>query len=452
MAFTRSKIAEKQKMKKFIYTSTFVLIGIFIIWFSFFKNTEVKTKNNRTPVTITYWHYWTGFEGDALKYVVEKFNNEHKDIKVNLVTISEPWKKSLLSITGGRPPDLLNISSEWLPDLATRGALTSLDDYCKKYNIKENLFIPVYWKMLNYKNHIWGLPITPESCVIFWNKDHFKEVGLDPEKPPKNITDWKLYSDKLTIKNKNGEIIRAGFLPSWPSWANSVYPLLFNGSWGNSDGDILTANHPNNIKAWEWVQEFSRSLGAENIQSFEEEFGNYQGPNNPFYSGKISFQINGVWEANFISKFAPKLNYGAAVAYDNAGNPITSVISTDIVIPKGAKHSDEAFYFISWLMKQRNIEDLVIRQKKFSPLLSSCNEDFIKNHPNKYIKIFIDAARSEKASYFPPTTIFQIYKREMKRAFQEVSSLTKDPKTALDEVQIKLDEELKRQKKYEDLR
>ena len=411
-------------------------------------NQKPELKNR--PVKITYWQFWTGFEEDAIKHLVDKFNKTHTHIKVKMLTISEPWKKTLLSIIGGTPPDILNTTSEWLPELAARGALIPLDDYCKSHMINRNTFISVYWDMLKRKGSIWGLPLTPSSTAIYWNKSLFKKAGLDPNDAPNTLEKLESYADKLTTRDKGGRLIKAGFFPSWPSWASSFYPLIFNGTWG--DSNELTPNHPGNIKGWKWAQKFSQKIGPSNIQSFQEEFGNIQGPNNPFYSGKIAIEINGVWEANFISKFAPHIEWGAAPFYNTNGELTTSVICVPIVIPKGAKHPDEAFEFIAWLMKPKNIEELALRQKKFSPLAVSDNETFIKNHPNPYIKAFIDAAKSKNASYFPSTTAFQLYKRLLRKGFEQVMRLEADPKEVLDNIQIKVEKELKRQNKYEEKR
>lgn len=426
-----------------------VLIFILSTILIFTASSCSTNKTDSNIVEITYWQFWTGFEEKAINDLVKKFNLEHKNIKVKMLTISEPWKKTLLSIIGGTPPDVINTTSEWLPELAVRNALLPLDDYCKEQGLSKKDFIPVYWEMLSYNNMIWGIPLTPSSTAIFWNKDLFKEAGLDPEKPPRTPREWEEYAYKLTKRNKSGKIVQSGFFPSWPSWAASFYPLLFNGSWGDNEKGTITANHPGNIEGWNWAQSFAKKLGVKNVQSFQEEFGNIQGPNNPFYSGKIAFEINGVWEGNFISRFAPHLNWGAAVARTVDGKPTTSVICTPIAIPRGAKHPKEAFYFISWLLKQENSEELCIKQKKFSPLIASDNEDFVKKHPNPYIKVFIDAAKSENASYFPATTAFQLYKRELRNGFSKVMRLEGSPQEVLDSVQKKLDVEIKRQKKYE---
>lgn len=401
---------------------------------------------------ITYWQYWTGFEGKAIEQLVNKFNKTHNHIRVKMLTISEPRKKTLLAITGGTPPDVISSIAAWVPELASRGALIPLDNYCKENMIGENLFMPAFWKMLNLYGHTWALPTTPTATALYWNKDLFKEAGLNPERPPKTLRELEEYSEKLTKKDTSGKITQIGFLPSWPVWAFGFYGVIFGGLWGDTEANKITANHFKNIEAWNWAQNFVKKLGGKNVQLFQEGCGNYQGVNNPFYTNKIAIETNGVWEGNFIPRFAPKLKWGVAPMPTKSGKPITIVDCDCIVIPKGSKHPKEAFEFIKWLMKPENLEELCILQGKFSPLLTSDREEFIKKHPHPYIKIFIDLAKSKNATFFPQATFYEMYRRELKRAFEAVMKLYKTPKEALNEVQKKIEKELERQRKYEDLR
>ena len=427
------------------------LFTLLIIFFCVGCST-FRTPHSTLITEITYWQYWTGFEGKAIEKLVEKFNKTHSDIKVKILTISEPRKKTLLSIIGGTPPDVISSIAAWIPELSSKGGIIPLDEYCKESMINESIFIPVYWKMLNLYGHTWALPTTPTATALYWNKSLFKEAGLNPDLPPKTIRELEIFSEKLTKKNQDGKITRIGFLPSWPSWAFGLYSVLFGGKWGEPDGTAITANNPRNIEAWNWAQSFIKKLGGKNIQTFQEEFGNYQGPNNPFYTGKIAIEINGVWEGNFISRFAPQIKWGVAPIPTKLGKLITTVDCDCILIPRGSKHPKEAFEFIKWLLQAENIEELCIGQYKFSPLIYSDREDFIKKHPHPYIKTFINLARSKDAMFFPQVTFYEFYRRELKRAFESIMRLNNTPEEALNQVQKKLETELKRQMKYEELR
>ena len=402
--------------------------------------------NFQSPISktteITYWQYWTGTEGKAIEILINKFNTTHKNLKVKMLTISEPRKKTLLSIIGGVPPDVISSIAAWVPELSTRGAIIPLDNFCSEFSLSEKEFIPIFWEMLKLNGHIWALPTTPTATALYWNKKMFKEAGLDPNKPPKTLNELEISSDKLTKKDMKGRLIQIGFLPSWPSWAFGLYGLLFSGSWGNYENKIISANDPKNIEGWIWAQNIVKKLGKENVQTFQEGFGNYQGINNPFYSGKIAIETNGVWEGNFIKTFAPDIDYGVAPVPSYDGK-LTTIVDCDcILIPKGSKHPHEAFEFISWLMKPENLEELCTLQGKFSPLLISDRKDFINKHPHPYIKVFIDLAKSPYAKYFPQAPFYEMYRRELKRAFESVIRLNKSPKEALDEVQKKMEREM----------
>ena len=431
-------------MKKQTFFTILILIFLFGIFLSFVK----KEKSNEKVTEITYWQFWTGFEGKAVEDLVNKFNKSHNKVKVKMLTISEPWKKTLLSIIGGTPPDVISIVAEWIPELSTRGALLPLDDYLEQNMITKDLFIPIFWEMLSLNGHTWAIPTTPTSTALYWNKDLFKEAGLDPERPPVTLSELKEYSRKLTKKKKDGSILQAGFLPSWPTWSFGFYGVLFGGNWINKERDTITSNNAGNIEGWRWAQDFVNELGVKNIQLYEQEFGNYQGPNNPFYTGMIAIELNGVWEGNFISYFAPKIKWGAAKTYNIDGEESTIVNCDCISIPKGSKHPKEAFEFIKWLVEQENMEELCIKQKKFSPLIASDNETFIKKHPNPYIKVFIDLAKSKNAEYFPTSISYQLYKRELLRAFESVMKQNIDPEIALNAVQRKMEKEQIRQERY----
>ena len=289
-------------MKKFFILFLIILIAGCSVNFNQGRSRPAPTKTE-----ITYWQYWTGFEGKAIENLVNKFNKTHSNIKVKMLTISEPRKKTLLSIIGGTLPDVINSISAWVPELASRGALIPLDGYCKEFMSGESLYIPAFWKMLNLYGHTWALPTTPTATALYWNKNLFKEAGLDPEHPPKTLKELEIFSEKLTKRDSKGNITQIGFLPSWPTWSFGFYGVLFGGKWGDIEGKKITASNPKNIEAWEWAQSYVKKLGANNVQLFQEQCGNYQGPNNPFYSGKIAIETNGVCKIITSQPFDPAI-------------------------------------------------------------------------------------------------------------------------------------------------
>ncbi|MGH7740220.1 MAG: hypothetical protein ACREL1_08760, partial [bacterium] len=87
------------------------------------------------PVTITYWEKWTGFEGAAIKTVVDGYNQSQTHVHVNLVIVSQIEKKLLVATAGGDPPDLSGLYSRNVQVYAQMDALQSLDSGLTEHHI-----------------------------------------------------------------------------------------------------------------------------------------------------------------------------------------------------------------------------------------------------------------------------------------------------------------------------
>ena len=46
-------------------------------------------------------------------------------------------------------------------------------------------YVPAAIDYVTWDGKLWGIPYRIETHGVIYNKDHFKEAGLDPDKPPK---------------------------------------------------------------------------------------------------------------------------------------------------------------------------------------------------------------------------------------------------------------------------
>lgn len=402
------------------------------------------------PVEITYWEKWTGFEGEAMRAVVEAFNRSQNRIRVRLLTISGIENKTLLATAGGNPPDVAGLYGPNVAQYADARAILPLDDYCRRAGITAEQYIPAYWHIGFYRGHIYALPSTPASTALHYNRALFRQAGLDPDRPPRTFEEMDAAAERITRRDPAGRIEVAGFMPAEPGWWNWGWGYLFGGRlW---DGrDRITANAPENVRALEWVQSYSKKYGATDLQTFRSGFGNFSSPQNAFLAGKVAMELQGVWMYNFINRYAPQLEWAAAPFPHPADRPDlaggTFVDEDVLVIPRGAKHPEEAFEFIRFVQSQEGMELLCMGQRKHTPLIQ-VSQTFWQTHPNPFIRLFAQLPRRPNA-YFPPQIgIWPEYQAELNNAFDEVVLLRKTPQEALDFVQArmqpKLDEYLRR--------
>jgi len=399
-------------------------------------------------VVVTYWEKWTGFEGDAMRATVDAFNASQDRIFVKLLTVSQVDRKVLLATAGNDPPDVAGLWSAQTDVYSDKGALLPLDDFCAEAGIGASNYIPVYWGLVRHRGHTWGLPSTPASTALHWNKRLFREAGLDPDRPPRTMDDLAEYSERLTKRDENGNIKQIGFLPAEPGWWNWGWGYFFGGRLFDGK-DQITCASPENIRAFEWVQSYARKYGVQSLQTFQSGFGNFSSPHNPFISGSVAMEIQGVWMHNFISMLAPDLEWGAApfpYPSDRPDLANTTIVDEDILcIPTTAKHPREAFEFIRFVNSRPGMELLCMGQRKQTPL-REVSPEFLAEHPNPYIELFIDLAKSPNAQVGPRIGLWQEYQAELGAAFDDVWLMRKSPEEALtavqDRMQAKLDREI----------
>ncbi len=448
------------------YIARAVVTGLAILSLTGCKHKgDERTSDGR--LIIDYWEKWTGFEDDAMQAVIDDFNASQNRLFVKKLTVGEIERKAGCAPAGGDPPDVAGVYSGTITGFSEKGALTPLDKMVQQAGIKRDDYIPVYWDMCNYHGFQWALPSTPATLALHWNKKLFREAGLDPDKPPQSLDELEAMSEKLTIveinrngatarvryteltdqekRAKNFKLVQIGHDPQQPGWWMPMWVWWFGGRLWDGERRI-TANSPECVQAFAWLRSQAEKYGVDNRRSFGASFGNFQSPQNPFLAGQIAMTLQGVWMYNFIDKYAPQMEWGAAPfpAKDPQKYPQVTFADADmLVIPKGSHHPKEAFEFIRYINTQGPMEKLCLGQRKFSPL-SKVSDGFIKNHPNPYIRTFIALANSPNAQRVPALSVWGEYNDEMNVAVDRVTALEATPQEALDAVQLRMQWKLDR--------
>ena len=96
----------------------------------------------------------------------------------------------------------------------------------------------------------YSIPFQRSTMVMFYNKDAFNEVGLDPEAPPANWTEMVEYAQKLTNDKRYG--VGIALNSGSAQWAFTGFSLenCTNGvGLMNPNGKEVYFNTPENIEA-----------------------------------------------------------------------------------------------------------------------------------------------------------------------------------------------------------
>ena len=389
-------------------------------------------------IVLDYWEKWTGIEGKAMQKIVREFNASQDRIFVRYFATAGIDEKTQIAIAGGAPPDVVGLWNYSVPAFAAAGAILPLDELGRPHGINPEMYAAGVRQVTTYRGRMWATVNTAGVLALYYNKTQFKEVGLDPERPPRTIEEFDDMGRKLLLK-KGEKIERMGFHHREPGWWSFIWGSHFGGSLYDEAKNRSTAASPLNVRGYDWVQSYPKDYGLEAVNDFRSSFGNYDSPLNAFIAGRLSMVVQGPWLANMINLHNPSLDYGVAPFPVADGLYIEDepmgLIDTDVlVIPRGVKNPEASMEFVAYTQRQSVVEELSTVHCKGSPLASS-SEKFRKEHPNKGIAVFEAISRSPRAFRVPPTPCWAQMKDEMDRALDRVWNIQDTPLNILTRTQ-----------------
>lgn len=190
--------------------------------------------------------------------MIKAFEAEHPDIKINAVyagTFDDALAKSLTADKTGQPPAIAHLLSAQLPTLLDADVLIAAEDIPDAGDVSwTSTYFPALMRNSRYEGKTYGFPMQRSTQVWYWNKDMFREVGLDPERGPANWDDVVAFGRKLVKRNAAGNAERWGVvLPSslTPYW--SLQSLTYqNGSDISVNEKTVAFDTPEAIEALTW--------------------------------------------------------------------------------------------------------------------------------------------------------------------------------------------------------
>ena len=197
------------------------------------------------------------------------FNKENPDYNVVPVysgTYQETIVKVLTAHKSGKPPAAAILLSTDTFTLADEDAIIPIDNFVKTDEDRAWMksFFPAFMLNSQFANKTWGVPFQRSTVVLYWNKEAFKEAGLDPNKPPKTWDETVSMGQKLTKKDAAGNVTQWGIqVPSsgFPYWLFQGFSTQNDAILANADGNRVKYDAPNVIGALQYWVDLSRKYG-----------------------------------------------------------------------------------------------------------------------------------------------------------------------------------------------
>ncbi|MFP4152496.1 MAG: ABC transporter substrate-binding protein [Alkalispirochaeta sp.] len=198
--------------------------------------------------------------------MVEEFMAENPDVKVEAIyagNYNDARVKALAALEAGESAQLSVLFSIDLYDLMEQDAIVAFDDIVKTDEEREWLdsFYPALMENGRTGGKTWGIPFQRSTIVMYYNKDAFREAGLDPDSPPENWDDMVRAASELTDPDDG----RWGLMiPStgYPYWMFGAFAMQNDQVLMSPDGTETYFDDPAVVEALEYWRDLSVEHGV----------------------------------------------------------------------------------------------------------------------------------------------------------------------------------------------
>jgi sn-glycerol 3-phosphate transport system substrate-binding protein len=290
-----------------------------------------------------------------MQNLVARFNRENPDIEVTAAytgTYDETDLKTRAAIKAGKPPAVALMSANFITQYHIDDLVEPFDPLVRAEGKAPEEFMGEFWPALagnaRVDGKIYGVPFQNSTPLLYYNVDHFKEAGLDPEKPPVTWADWAEAAKKLT-RREGDKTTRYGLmLPGTYDilgWTISALTLSNGGLYYNPDwGGEIYYDTPSTLGALTFVDDL-----VHKFKVMPE--GTIQTPamNNAFFGGQVSMIVSSTGSLSFIRQNM-KAPFKVAFIPRNVRNAVP-IGGASLIIPKGnsQERKEAAWKLIKWL-------------------------------------------------------------------------------------------------------
>ncbi len=399
--FSSETLQEDYFMKKTVCAALALALSAVMV----FGNGQTEAPASKGPVTLK-WALWDYAQTVYYKPLIDAFQAEHPDIKVEPLDLGSTDYQTMLStqLTGGDSSiDVVTIKD--IPGYATlvkAGQLLSLNDIIKTNKIDIGAYSGAAEQM-TVDGKLYELPFRSDFRIVYYNKDLFDKAGVAY---PANDMTWDQY-DALARKMTSGSGSAKVYGVHYHTWRSIVQCKA-----------ILDGKHTVVAPPYDFMKPYYQRVLDEQKDGICMDYAqlkttstHYSGV---FYNNSVAMMEMGSW---FISTLSNQIAQGKTEVKNwgivrlphaqgvKAGTTVGTL--TGMGISTASKHSKEAAEFVTFLTGEKGAEILAktgnypgILNDKMAGILAGMKgfpQDANSREALKSSKIYLEIAYSGKA-------------------------------------------------------
>jgi multiple sugar transport system substrate-binding protein len=400
-----------------------------------------SSSGGHEPVTITIQDYYGA--STPIKSVIKDFEKTYPWITVKYEAVD--WdtlhEKFTVQVSSNDSPDIATLDMTWIPTFASNGLLANLSEISGGEMNGQPIsdqYTQGGVEAMTYDGNIVTMLFDFDVYALFYRTDVFKKNGVDV---PTTWEEWKAAAAAIAEDTDgDGECDKYCLEVDGETfhWSQILYQN--GGTILNGDNTQAAFNSPQGVEAVEFYKSFLDD-GTGILWTTSQ--GDRQ---NGIKDERIGMFTDGPYYMGIMKSGAPEMSgkWGVAEA-PYSQEPGSYLGGTGLSIPVNAEHPQEAWTFISFMMRPENAAKIFTIAGAAPGLTAALQSDAV-NKPDPYfsnqntLPVFLDAMST--ATHFPYVAQWDSIQTTMDDGLEAAFLGKATPQEGLDDAAAKVNDEL----------
>ncbi|WP_338787660.1 ABC transporter substrate-binding protein [Metabacillus sp. FJAT-53654] len=401
-----------------------------------------NTEETAGKQEVVFWHAMSGELETVLNDIVADFNESQENIEVKPIfqgTYEEALTKFNTVAGTEDAPTIMQTFEVGTKYMIDSGHVQPVQKFIDEDNYDTSQWEENISNYYSVDGEQYSMPFNSSTPILVYNKDAFKEAGLDPEKAPMTYSELKDAAKKLT-KTEGGETSQYGFSILNYGWffeemlaeQGGHYVDNENGRSGNATK--ATFNDELGLNVFNLISDMHKEGTFFNVGQ------NWDDMRAAFQSGKIAMYLD---SSAGIKAMVDNSDFEVGASYlpipDDADREGVIIGGASVWMSSGINEDKQkaAWEFMKYLTTPEVQAEWHVKSGYFAINPAAYDQDIVKEEWKKYpqLKVTVDQLSETKKGTATQGALISVFPESRQKVVSAMESLYQgmDPKKALDQ-------------------
>jgi sn-glycerol 3-phosphate transport system substrate-binding protein len=214
------------------------------------------------PVDVVLWHFLSGETGAALQQLADEYNASQSKVRVHIesqgTTNDELWSKYQAGISSGDLPAIAVADDTVTVDIVDSGTVLPAQSCIQADNYDMSEFLQPAEQYYTIDGVLYPASVNLSGALLYYNKNHFRRAGLDPNTTPQTLDEVRQYAEKIKASGAVDKpvILKVG-PPLIEMWLTGAGQPVVNNDNGRGQDQTTEAAFDTDmtVQLYSWVQQ-----------------------------------------------------------------------------------------------------------------------------------------------------------------------------------------------------